>query len=97
MNVKISIELTDNQAEFVERLVRDGSHGSVSEIMQEHVRDMMLSEHDKRDENDPVWAMRHEIRRRMETPDDQWITMDENDTMFDDLLRYADEQIKAGR
>jgi antitoxin ParD1/3/4 len=97
MNVKISIELTDNQAEFVERLVRDGSYGSVSEIMQEHVRDLMLADNDKGDESDPVWAMRHEIRRRMETPDDQWIVMDENDTMFDDLLRHAEEQIKAGR
>jgi antitoxin ParD1/3/4 len=97
MNVKISIELTENQAEFVERLVRDGSYGSVSEIMQEHVRDMMLGGHEKTDENDPVWAMRDEIRRRMETPDDQWLSEEEFEKHFDKLLHYADEQIKAGR
>jgi antitoxin ParD1/3/4 len=85
MNVKISIELTENQAEFVERLVRDGSYGSVSEIMQEHVRDLMLAEHDNIPGDDPVAAMRDEIHRRLELPDDQWIRMDENDGMFERL------------
>lgn len=97
MNVKISIELPERQAEFVERLVRDGNYASASEIMQEHVRDLMLAEHENKDQEDPLLAMKDEIRRRLELPDDQWIVMDENDTMFEDLLRYADEQIKAGR
>jgi antitoxin ParD1/3/4 len=97
MNVKISIELTDNQAEFVERLVRDGSYGSVSEIMQEHVRDMMLSERDKGNEDDPVTAMKDEIRRRLELPDDQWIRMDEHDTMFKDLRAHIKQQIESGK
>jgi antitoxin ParD1/3/4 len=95
--VKISIELTENQAEFVERLVRDGSYGSVSEIMQEHVRDMMLSERDKGNEDDPVTAMKDEIRRRLELPDDQWIRMDEHDTMFKDLRAHIKQQIESGK
>jgi antitoxin ParD1/3/4 len=97
MNVKISIELPESQIDFIERKVREGSYASPSDFLAEHVRDLMLAEHDARPEDDPVMAMKDEIIRRMQLPDDQWIVMDENDDMFDDLLRYADEQIKAGR
>jgi antitoxin ParD1/3/4 len=76
MNVKISIELPENQLEFAERMVREGNYASVSEIMQEHVRDLMLAEHDKTTD-DPVMAMKEEIRRRLETPDDQWLNEEE--------------------
>lgn len=85
MNVKISIELSENQLEFAERKVREGAYTSVSEVIAESLRDTMLAEGENADQSDPVWEMRHEIRRRLQTPDDQWITMDENDTMFEDL------------
>jgi Arc/MetJ-type ribon-helix-helix transcriptional regulator len=85
MNVKISIELPENQLEFAERKVRQGSYTSVSEVIAESMRDTILAESENGDKTDPVWETRHEIRRRLETPDDQWITMDENDTVFEDL------------
>jgi hypothetical protein len=69
-------------------------------VVEEHLRDLMLVRNDNaptQEQTDAGMAMKDEIRRRMETPEDQWIPMDENDTMFEDLLRYADEQIKAGR
>ena len=85
MNVKISIELPERQLEFAERKVREGGYASVSEVIAEMLRDNMLAEHDKPTNHDPVLAMKDEIRRRMELPDDQWITMDENDDMFERL------------
>src|SRR4051794_14195918 len=81
MNVKISIELPERQLEFAERKVRQGGYASVSEVIAELLRDDMLAEGDK-PTGDPLWAMKDEIRRRMELPDDQWIAMDENDGMF---------------
>jgi antitoxin ParD1/3/4 len=97
MNVKISIELPERQLEFAKRKAREGGYASISEVIAEMLRDNMLAEHDKPANHDPVMAMKDEIRRRMELPDDQWIPMDESDTMFDDLKRYAQEKIKAGR
>ena len=96
MNVKISIELPENQIAFAERKVREGGYASVSDVIAESMRDTMLAENDRTDA-DPLLGWKDEIRRRLELPDDQWIPMDENDTMFEDLLRHADEQIKAGR
>jgi antitoxin ParD1/3/4 len=84
MNVKISIELPENQIEFAERKVREGAYVSISEVISESMRDTMLAEHDEADV-DPLLGMKDEIRRRLELPDDQWIRMDENDTMFADL------------
>jgi antitoxin ParD1/3/4 len=97
MTVKISIELSERQLEFAERKVREGAYASVSELIEERIRDLMLSEYDETSDHDPVAAMAGEIRRRLQLPDDQWIPMDDNDPMFDDLMRRADKQIKAGR
>ena len=85
MNVKVSIELPERQLEFAERKVREGGYGSLSELFEEHLRDMMLTEHDQplsQEQLKSVTAMKDEIRRRMETPDDQWLSEEESDEMF---------------
>jgi antitoxin ParD1/3/4 len=97
MNVKISIELPESQLEFAERKVREGAYSSVSELVAESLRDLMLAEHDVAAADDPVLAMKDEIRRRMELPDDQWIRMDENDTMFRDLKKHIRDKIESGK
>jgi antitoxin ParD1/3/4 len=88
MNVKVSIELPERYLEFAEDMVRDGAYGSLSELVEEHLRDLMLAQHDNKptqEHMDYLTAMKDEIRRRMELPDDQWIRMDENDTMFEEI------------
>jgi antitoxin ParD1/3/4 len=97
MNVKISIELPESQLEFAERKVREGAYASVSELVAEQIRDIMLAEEGAASNTDPVAAMADEIRRRMELPDDQWLSEDEFEKRFEILMRHADEQIKAGR
>jgi antitoxin ParD1/3/4 len=100
MNVKVSIELPELYVEFAEDMVRDGGYGSLSELFEEHLRDMMLAKHDQplnKEQLDSVMSMKDEIRRRMELPDDQWIRMDENDTMFEDIRsrlreKYGDRE-----
>jgi antitoxin ParD1/3/4 len=92
MNVKMSIELPERQVEFIERKVRDGTYASPSDFFAEQVRDIMLAENDAAPDGDPVLAMKDEILRRMELPDDQWIRMDENDDMFDRLKARLKEK-----
>jgi len=92
MNVKISIELSERQAEFIERKVREGAYASPSDFFAEQVRDVMLAEHDGAAVDDPVLAMKDEIRRRLQSPDDQWIPMDENDAMFERLAARLEEK-----
>ena len=94
MSVKISIELPERQLEFAERKVREGAYASVSDVIAESLRDSMLAEREDAAGGDPVAAMADEIRRRMELPDDQWIRMDENDTMFADLRAHIKKQIE---
>jgi Arc/MetJ-type ribon-helix-helix transcriptional regulator len=82
-------------------MVKDGAYSSISEIVEEHIRDLMLAKHDLKpltqEQFDSVTAMKDEIRRRMESPDDQWLSEEEFDKEYEKLLAYADQQIKAGR
>ena len=100
MNVKVSIELPERYLEFAEGMVRDGAYGSLSEIFEEYLRDRMLAHPDDnptQEQMDSVTAMADEIRRRMQTPEDQWLSEEGFDKELDKLYAYADEQIKAGR
>ena len=90
MNVKVSIELPERYVEFAEGMVRDGVYGSISDLVQDHLRDLMLAKHESerpltQEQLDAAMSMKDEIRQRMELPDDQWIRMDETDTMFEDI------------
>lgn len=99
MNIKVSIELPERYLEFVEDMVRSGAYGSLSEIVQEDIRDRMLSHREEpaQEQTDAVSAMAGEIRRRMASPPDQWIEMDKNDTMFDDLRTQLRRKYGAER
>jgi antitoxin ParD1/3/4 len=96
MNVKISIELSEQQLEFAERLVSQGAYASISDLVQDQIRDLMLGADDIDGEPDPVAAMADEIRRRTELPDDQWIPVGESDSLFEDLRSHARKKLKAG-
>jgi len=97
MNIKISIELPERQVEFIERKVREGVYASPSDFFAEQVRDVMLAENDDAGVDDPVLAMKDEILRRMQLPDDQWIVMDENDDMFERLAARLEEKYGSAK
>jgi antitoxin ParD1/3/4 len=96
MNVKISIELLETELEFAERKVREGGYASLSEVILEGLRGDMRAEQ-VGTEDESLLAMKDEIRRRLELPDDQWLSEEEFDEHFDKLMSHADEQIRAGR
>lgn len=85
MNVKISIELTEAQMAFAERKVREGTYGSVAEVVSMGLQEMILSDENNAHVLQAVDSMADLIRQRLELPDDQWLAMDEADTLFDDL------------
>lgn len=91
MNVKISIELSEQQLEFAERLVSQGAYASISDLVQEQIRDLMLGAVDTEGEPDPVTAMADEIRRRATLPDDQWLTREEFWTKVEEKSRLRRE------
>lgn len=81
MTVKISIELDDSQRAFAERLVENGTYPSISSVVQAGIDQMMLRDMPS---GDPLAGWDDEIRRRMDTPRDQFIPL-ETDTLFADL------------
>jgi antitoxin ParD1/3/4 len=79
MTVKIAIELDDTHREFAEKMVADGLYPSVSSVIQAGIEQMMQNDAVPAD---PLAGMADEIRRRMELPKDQWISM-RDDNVFD--------------
>jgi antitoxin ParD1/3/4 len=95
MNVKISIELPESHLEFLDRKVREGGYASISEVISEFLREAMWAEED-RARHDPLLAMKDEILRRLELPDDQWLSEEEFEKRFDALTSNSDHRKKAG-
>lgn len=79
MTVKIAIELDDSHREFAEKMVKDGVYPSISSVVQAGIEQMMLNDEVPAD---ALTGMADEIRRRMELPKDQWISM-QDDNVFD--------------
>ena len=88
MNVKVSIELPERYVAFAESMVRDGAYGSLSELVEEHLRNLMLTQRDEptQEQMDAVTVMKDEIRRRMESPADQWLSEEEFDKELEKAL-----------
>ncbi len=87
MTVKIAIELDDTHREFAEKMVADGLYPSLSSVVQAGIEKMMSDEVPA----DALAGMGDEIRRRMELPRDQWISM-ETDNVFDRIRAVIAER-----
>lgn len=79
MTVKIAIELDESHREFAEKMVKDGLYPSISSVVQAGIEQMMQNDEIPAD---ALAGMADEIRRRMELPKDQWISM-QDDNVFD--------------
>ncbi len=79
MNVKTTITLPEHYLQYAEKMVEDGAYPSVSSVIEAGLERMM---HDDNSSTDPLAGMADEIRRRMELPRDQWISMKDDD-LFD--------------
>ncbi len=78
MNVKTTVTLSEDHLRYAEKLVEDGRYPSVSSVIEAGLDQMFAND----PQADPLAGMADEIRRRMELPRDQWISMDK-DNVFD--------------
>jgi antitoxin ParD1/3/4 len=87
MNVKTTITLSEAYLEYAEKMVADGIYPSVSSVIEAGLERMMQ-------DADPLAGMVAEIRRRMELPRDQWISMKEDD-LFDRVRARIEQRSKG--
>jgi antitoxin ParD1/3/4 len=71
MNVKTTITLPEGHLRYAEKMVEDGVYPSVSSVIEAGLEKMMHGG----ETVDPLAGMADEVRRRMELPQDQWISM----------------------
>jgi antitoxin ParD1/3/4 len=91
MNVKNTVTLSDEDLRYAEELVEDGRYPSVDEVIRDGLARIRLEDQAT---DDPVAGMADEIRRRMELPRDQFISMKDDD-LFDRVRkRLADHHSK---
>ncbi|MDR6815605.1 antitoxin ParD1/3/4 [Neorhizobium sp. 2083] len=94
MNVKNSFTLSDRYLRYAERMVEDGQFPSVEKVIEAGIDSLMQADPAPTGESDPLLAMKDEIRRRMETPREEFIPMDQ-DNLFDRVRARIDAKYKA--
>ena len=83
MTVKTSLSFTDRHHRFIAEKVAQGAFASLSGVVAAGVERMI---EDERDRDIAFGAMAGEIRRRLQTPADDFIDLD-RDGMFDAIRR----------
>lgn len=68
--------LSDRYLHYAERMVEDGQFPSVEKVIEAGIDSLMQTGEVPADPNDPLLAMKDGIRRRMDTPRDQFIPWD---------------------
>ena len=82
MTIKTAVSFTERHHQFAKRKVQEGSCASVSSLVAQGIERLMQEEQ----EREAVLAgMTGAVRARLQTPRSEFIEMDENDTMFDDI------------
>ncbi|MFB9950400.1 hypothetical protein ACFFP0_16195 [Rhizobium puerariae] len=94
MNVKNTVTLSDRYLRHAERMVEDGQFPSVEKVIEAGIDSLMQADDQAGADHDPLAGVADEIRRRMQTPRDQWIPMD-RDNLFDSVRARLDEKYKS--
>ena len=82
MTIKTAVSFTERHHQFAKHKVQEGSCASVSSLVAQGIERLMQEEQ----EREAVLAgMTEAVRARLQTPRSEFIEMDENDTMFDDI------------
>ena len=82
MTVKTAVSFTERHHKYARKKVEEGSFASVSSVVASALEQAMLDE-EERDAS--LKAMTETIRRRMKTPRDEFVLMDESETVFDEM------------
>ncbi len=90
MTVKTSLSFTDRHHRFIAEKVAQGAFASLSGVVAAGVERMI---EDEREREFALDAMASEIRRRMQTPADEFIDLDQ-DGMFDAIRHDLHENAR---
>lgn len=81
MNVKTTISLPEDLMRYAEKMVEDGQFPSVDTVLAASLENMMIRE-DQAAVDEVLHVNGEELRRRLDTPIEETIAMDEDD-LFD--------------
>lgn len=81
MNVKTTISLPEDLMRYAEKMVEDGQFPSVDTVLAASLENMMIRE-DQAAVDEVLHVSAEELRRRLDTPIEETIAMDEDD-LFD--------------
>lgn len=79
MTVKSTVSFTDRHHEFAQKKVKEGAFASVSSIVAAGIEQVMQDEAER---EVALIAMKEAIVRRMQTPREDWIAIDDADGLF---------------
>lgn len=95
MTIKNTITLSDRYMRYAEQQVEDGQFPSVEKVIEAGLDELMRAGDGMTQEHhDAVAAMADVINRRLDGPDNQWISMDENN-LFDRVRTRISERRQA--
>jgi hypothetical protein len=93
MNVKNTVTLSERYLRHAERMVEDGQFPSIEKVVEAGIDSLMREDTAPAGPNDPLAGMADEIRRRMQTPRDQFIPWD-GEAMADRIKAKLDEKYR---
>lgn len=93
MNIKNTVTLSDRYLRYAEQLVEVGQFPSVEKVVEAGLDELMRADELTPEQNDTVTAMADKIRRRAQTPRDQFIPWD-GDAMAERVKAKLDEKYK---
>jgi antitoxin ParD1/3/4 len=76
MNIKNTITLSDRYMRYAEQRVEAGQFPSIEKVVEAGLDELMRADEMTPEQNDALDAMADEIRRRIETPRDQFVAWD---------------------
>ncbi len=82
MTVKTAVSFTERHHRFAKQKVKDGSCASVSSLVAQGIEKLMQEEQER---EAALSGMSDAIKARMQTPRSEFVEMDQNDTLFDDV------------
>ena len=82
MTVKTAVSFTERHHQFAKQKVKEGTCASVSSLVAQGIEKLMQEEQER---EAALSGMADAIKARMQTPRSEFVEMDQNDTMFDDV------------
>lgn len=79
MTVKSTVSFTDKHHEFAANKVAEGSFASVSSVIAAGIEQLMQEEKER---EAALEAMKITIKRRMETPAEEWLELNDSNNPF---------------